>query len=367
VRILQICADPGIPPDGTKGASIHFRSLHRAFLAAGNDVAALVGKPPRSWHADSGRVADRGEPWPPGAAPDFIYERYSLGHTFGLARARALGSPFILEVNAPLVDEALEHRPSTVQDGDRDIERVLFREADAVVAVSEPLRAFVARIRGTSEGTAVVRNGCDPRPAPDAAGERDRRHVIAFLGHPKPWHGAGNLVPLLDETRRRGFDARLLIIGGGPGADEVRSAARSAGLADFVEITGPLSHERALERLSGATVSIAPYPETPFFYFCPLKAIESLGAGVPLVTTAQGDLPDIVGDAAVLVPPGDAPAMAEAVAGLLGDPARREAIQKRARERARLFTWEAAARRICEIASGLGSRRRAEATGVLPP
>jgi glycosyltransferase involved in cell wall biosynthesis len=122
-----------------------------------------------------------------------------------------------------------------------------------------------------------------------------------------------------------------------------------------------------MERLSGATVSVAPYPPIPFFYFCPLKAIECLGAGVPLVTTAQGDLPDIVGDAAVLVPPADARALAEAVACMLGDPVRREAIRRRAHQRARLFTWDAAARRICEIASGLRSRRRVQATGAPPP
>jgi glycosyltransferase involved in cell wall biosynthesis len=353
VRILHICADPGIAPDGTKGAAVHFRSLHRAFRAAGHEVTAMVARPPASPLEGLGRIVASGSADERGSPPDFIYERYSLGHPSGLARARALGCPFILEVNAPLVDEALAHRPHTVHDGDREVERSLFRDADAIVAVSEPLRRFVAEVRGTSAGTAIVRNGCDLRSMPDLVPVTQERPVLAFLGHPRPWHGAASLVPILEDVRRRGFDARLLVIGGGTGAEEVRSAAQTAGVTGFVEITGPLPHGQALDRLARATVAVAPYPEIPFFYFCPIKVIECLAAGVPLVTTAQGDLPEIAGDAAVLVRPGDVAALAKAVAGLLGDPARREDIRRRARDRGRTFTWDSAARQVCELASGL--------------
>jgi glycosyltransferase involved in cell wall biosynthesis len=68
-----------------------------------------------------------------------------------------------------------------------------------------------------------------------------------------------------------------------------------------------------------------------------LIAQEALHAGVPLVATAVGGTPELVGDAAVLVPYGDAAALADAVTGLLGDPARRTALT--AAGRAQAATW----------------------------
>ena len=66
----------------------------------------------------------------------------------------------------------------------------------------------------------------------------------------------------------------------------------------------------------------------------PLAAAEVLGAGRPLIATAVGGLPELVGDAAVLVPAGDAEALAAAVSELLADPLRADALSARARARA---------------------------------
>lgn len=338
----MVCADRGIPPDGTKGAAVHLRSLVGALTSLGHHVLTFSARRPERAGIFPGPVL----PLTALAAavaqapPDVIHERYSLGHAGGLETARRAGVPFALEVNAPLVLEALRHRPDTVTEADDAAERRLFADADLVVAVSEPLRRHVARVRGSDHGTHVLWNGVDPslypRPAP-----LDGPPVVAFLGHPRPWHGAEALPELLADLHRRNVPARLLLIGGGPGADRVREAAAARGLGRSVEITGGLDHGAAADRLLGSTVSIAPYPPTDFFYFCPLKVMESMAAGVPVVTTDQGDLPAIVGKAGTLVPATDPVAMADAVAALLQDRPRARRLGARAREHALgRFTWE---------------------------
>ena len=76
-----------------------------------------------------------------------VYERSSLGHTEGLDAARRHGAVFVLEVNAPLVDEAMRHRPATVDPGHAAAEARLLAEADLVVVVSDSLAAWVSARR----------------------------------------------------------------------------------------------------------------------------------------------------------------------------------------------------------------------------
>ncbi|MBW3642679.1 MAG: glycosyltransferase family 4 protein [Actinobacteria bacterium] len=365
MRVFHVCADRGITLDGTKGASVHMRGLAAGLVAGGHDVVGFTsnlpapepGTPayPAPVHViDSPHSLIRAAS---GRMPDIVYERYSLGHTAGLVAARRLDRPFVLEVNAPLVLEATRHRPASVAPGDAEVERNLFREADLVVAVSESLRRHVARVRGTDEGTAVIPNGCDPGlhqvPAPlDGMPPA----TLVFLGHPKPWHGAEQLPSLVAHLRRRGRDVKLLVIGGGKGSEALRRAARRAGVAAWVEVTGAVAPALAAARLVHATVAVAPYPPDPFFYFCPLKVIECMAAGLPVVTTDQGDLRAIVGGGGVLVPPGDHEALAAAIESLLDDRSTRRRIGALARHRAlSCFTWTAAAHSLVSAVGRLGA------------
>jgi glycosyltransferase involved in cell wall biosynthesis len=68
--------------------------------------------------------------------------------------------------------------------------------------------------------------------------------------------------------------------------------------------------------------------------------LEAMACGVPVVTTTGGSLPEVAGDAALLVPPGDPDALAAAIAKLAGDPGARAEAAARGRRRAAGFTWE---------------------------
>lgn len=355
MKVLHVCADRGIPVGGTKGASIHLRAIAEALEAVGHEVvmaAARVGGDLDEFPVPVVKL--REERGLQRAArcmgrPDVVLERYSLGHEAGLAFARSIDVPFVLEVNAPLVDEARRHRPDTVGPADAVIEHRLFRDADLVVTVSHPLRDLVARSRGTADGVIVIPNGVDPGRFRGEVRRSLSTVRMVFVGHPKPWHGAERLPGVLAALVDGGDDVVLDIIGGGSGAEAVLQRARALGVSDRVRVTGPVPESVVTQELLGADVLVAPYPRQDPFYFCPLKVIEAMAAAVPVVSTEQGDLARIVADGGVLVPPDDDEAMTSAIRSLVRDPELRRSIGAAGRARVQEeYTWEAAARRLTE-------------------
>ena len=127
----------------------------------------------------------------------------------------------------------------------------------------------------------------------------------------------------------------------------VERLAREHGVAAHVTQLGAVTDARRLELLAGAKVLLMPSRFEGFG----LVAAEAMAAGVPLVASSAGSLPEVV-DAprgGVLVPPEDPRALADAVAALLDDDARRAALSASAREAARRYRWEAVAERHLEF------------------
>ncbi|MGH1489582.1 MAG: glycosyltransferase family 4 protein [Acidimicrobiales bacterium] len=343
--IVQVNADRGIAPGATKGAALHLRGVAAGLAACGHSLQTY-----------SARLAEGPFPVPVKPLHELetvteaavVYERYSLGHLGGLELARSLDVPFVLEVNAPLVDEAIAHRPGTLPPNAADVEEKLLAEADLVITVSTALSEWVSTKRdGLIE---TIANGFEPSwfPPPNRAaaeaGGADQ-HIV-FLGHPKPWHGAELLVDLLIDMAELGYRPQLLVVGGGPGADTLVARATELGVGQQIVVTGPTEPHRVAVHLATAAIGLAPYPRQDPFYFCPLKIVDYLAAGLPIVATRQGDIAELVQDAGLLVEPDDRAALATAVAELLGDRQRARTMGISGRRRALTeMTW----RRVAEM------------------
>lgn len=339
LRVVQVCADRGIAPGATKGAAQHLRGIAAGLRTLGHEVTAVTARSPEGPFPVEVRPLTDLDTL--AACADVVYERYSLGHTAGLDAARRTGAVFVLEVNAPLVDEARRHRPDTVTPEHADAEAQLLAGADVVIVVSDELAGW-ARVRRTGP-VVVIPNGFEPAWFAEAA-TPDRSDTLVFLGHPKPWHGADRLVGLATGLAARGHEPHLLVVGGGPGADALRRLADDEGVGHRVEITGALPPDAASARLRSAAIGLAPYPPQDDFYFCPLKIVDYLAAGLPIVATRQGAVASLVGDAGVVVPADDEGAFVDAVATLLADPARRARLGAAGRTRAHTsMTWDRAA------------------------
>src|SRR5262249_57013720 len=134
MRTAYVCADRGIPVFGHKGCSVHVQEVLRAFARLGARIELFTSRPegeppagletirihplPRVPKADQAvreqaaqaanealyQMLEREGPF------DLVYERYSLWSYAGMEHARDAGTPGLLEVNAPLIDEQAEHR-----------------------------------------------------------------------------------------------------------------------------------------------------------------------------------------------------------------------------------------------------------------
>ncbi len=143
MRVFYINADSGIDPEGSKGASVHLRSIAAALARSGHEVTGFSRRLAEKTRTISGVPWHRFKTTEELAAhgrrtsfPQVVLERYSLSADLGLSFAREHDVPFVLEVNAPLVLEARIHRPKQLQPDSEAMERRLFREADWLICVS---------------------------------------------------------------------------------------------------------------------------------------------------------------------------------------------------------------------------------------
>jgi glycosyltransferase involved in cell wall biosynthesis len=220
------------------------------------------------------------------------------------------------------------------------LERVTVRGADMVLAASEDLAANARRLGGRDVRTAPVSAPPLPPPARDPAevraelGVDGERPLVLAVGRLHPQKGYD---VLLDAVGRSKTPLLVAIAGDGPLHDEL--AARIAADDLPVRLLGRRSDVADL--LAAADLCVLPSR----WEARSLTAQEALRSGTPLVATRTGGLPELLGDAAELVPVGDAAALADTVDRVLADPDRRARLAAAGRERAAGWPDEAATAR----------------------
>lgn len=357
MRIAYVCADPGVPVFGVKGASVHVQEMLRTFLRRGDQVELVCvrrgGEPPADLcDVRVHEVADHDAAVAAELAAmediDLVYERYSLAARAGMAHAAAHGVPGVLEVNSPLIDEQQRHRTL----GDRGAAERVLREAVAdsssVVCVSEPVAAWVRELTSATN-LIVVPNGVDVARVRPATASPGGPFTVGFVGSFKPWHGLDALL----EAAARTPDVRLLLVGDGPTRERCELRASEPDLAGRVLFTGSRPPAEIPGLLHQMHVGVAPTPPDAGGYFSPLKVLEYLAAGLPVVATRTRPVEALVTDDhdALLVPAGDVPSLAAALGRLRDDPALRVRLGSAARRTALGRTWDAVLARVLDHAS----------------
>jgi glycosyltransferase involved in cell wall biosynthesis len=199
----------------------------------------------------------------------------------------------------------------------------------AVVANSAATRA-VLLAGGVPGPIEVVPNGVPVRPARPPL---PAAPVVAFAGRLVPEKGADVLLDAFARVAGRHPAARLLVAGDGPQRGALAAQAAAAGLGGRVELLGHLGREELERRFAGAWVQAAPVRWAEPFG---LVAAEAAMRGTAVVASARGGLAEVVadGETGLLVPAGEAGALAGALDALLGDRERCERLGAAARRRA---------------------------------
>jgi glycosyltransferase involved in cell wall biosynthesis len=336
------------------GAAVgpHVSSLAGGLVARGVEVTvcapaaaeadyAFAGTGARFLPVDIGRrgAADA----PAIGALRAAFTHAGIVHAHGL-RAALLAAMALGGRRTPLV--VTWHGAEPPAEGGRSVmlrwlERRAVRGATVVLGVSSDL---VDRARGHGAPDVRLASVAVPRPAarprPPADGERltqKTRAGLGVMGRPLLL-AVGRLEPgkgyhvLLDAAAHwAGSDAGPLVAIAGEG--EQRSELEQRIEAEHLSVLLLGRRDDVPELLAAADLVLLPSR----WEARALIAQEALYAGVPLIATAVGGTPELVGDAAVLVPYGDAAALARAVTGLLADPDRRAALAVAGRAQA--ATW----------------------------
>lgn len=209
-------------------------------------------------------------------------------------------------------------------------ERILERMTDAFIFVSRyEADTYAAKIGTPRRPTAIVRNGLRPEefepvlPQPDAAD-------FLYIGELRDLKGPDVFIDALAIMAKGGPPPRALMVGSGPDQARYQEMVREGGLSEAVTFLDPMPAREAFAR---ARAIVVPSRAESMPYI----VLEAVAAGMPMAATRVGGIPEIFGaESGRLVPPGDAEALAAAMARLREVPARaritadqlREAIRK---------------------------------------
>lgn len=171
------------------------------------------------------------------------------------------------------------------------LERLAVRSADTTLVMSS---SALARLRASAPRAALATNWYDGRYFHVDGSEHHVPPRIGWAGRLEPPKDPLRAVAVFAELRRRGVDFVAWIAGDGTLADDVRAAILEAGLDDAVRMVGVLSPAELAEQLRRSDVFLM----TSRWEGVPRTALEALACGIPVVSTAVGEIPALVRDGA---------------------------------------------------------------------
>ena len=299
---------------------------------------------------------------------DVVHDNQGLG--YGMLGMRRLGIPLVTSIHHPIsVDKridlasvsgltALSRRRwyGFVRMQARVARRVA--AAGPLITVSSSSRRDICRdFRIPPDRVQIIPLGVDTRVFRPREVARVPGRIVAVASADSAIKGTGTLLramgKLVTDT-----DAHLIVVGKAAPATERLRAGLS--LADRVTFTSGLSDDAFSDLLASAEIAVVPSLYEGFS----LPAVEHMASGTPLVASRTGALPEVTGDAAVLVTPGDDEELAAVLRRLRHSPGERATLSGRALERVReRFAWPAVARATAEAyASAIAARPGAQGT-----
>ncbi len=212
------------------------------------------------------------------------------------------------------------------------------RKLPFILTVSEASkRAALEDFGGTEQQYHVVANGVDQSIFhPDPAIERDPNLLVAAASADTALKGLPTLVDAFSRLAQSHPNLQLQIIGAlrdGP----TKQAIVQHGLSDRIRFSANLEQTEIARLFRRAGIALS----ASLFEGFGLPAAEAMACGAPVIVSDGGALPEVAGNAGIVVPKGDGAALALAISDLLADPGQREALGKAAAKRAKhLFSWQ---------------------------
>ena len=286
---------------------------------------------------------------------DIVHDNQSL--SYGILGLERLGFPTVATI----------HHPITV---DRDVEvksagsllkklrarrwysflgmqKRVSRHLSHIITVSECSKRDISRDFKTSgRKFRVVPNGINTDffyPLPHVKRSEDR--ILVTNSADTPLKGLRYLLEAVASIRKR-RNIKLTVIGKPKKNGVIESLVRKLDIEGCVRFTGRIEYEEFAYYYAKATIAVIPSLYEGFG----MPAGEAMACGVPVISTMGGALPEVVGDAGILVPTADSKALEHAIISLLDDPDRRRRLGMAGLERVKSsFTWKHAAQKTVDV------------------
>ena len=295
---------------------------------------------------------------------DVVHDVQVLG--YGSWMIHASGMPMVANIHHPLSIDRMNQMQQATRAGMKIrkanfypffMQEIVARRMDRIITGSHNSRASVKKAFALrDEQITTIHDGVDTsvfRPL----GLARRPDGILYNGNSDDRNkGARYLLEAAALLRDRGVDFHLTFVDR-PGAEMAPGMVRELSLGDRVTFTGRLPVDELVRTHNEASLFVSPSLYEGFG----LPAAEAMACGTPVVATTAGAFPEVIadGETGILVPPADARALADAIAALLADPARRAAMgiagTRRIEEQ---FSWRVCAVRTAELYEEVLARRR---------
>ena len=223
--------------------------------------------------------------------------------------------------------------------------RRMLRQADTVTACSAFVMHDLEKVGELRGASYVIPNGVEPRDFESVDPEQDFNPYVLGVGRLVPQKGFDVLIDAFATEELA--ELNLVLAGDGFERDRLRARALECGIGSRVRFVGAVARARIARLLRGARVFALPSRGEPFG----IALLEAMAAGVPAVGTAAGGIPEFARDGvnALLVPAGDAKALAQAIARLAFDQEVRDRLINGGRVTAEAHAWGGIAGRYDDI------------------
>jgi glycosyltransferase involved in cell wall biosynthesis len=286
---------------------------------------------------------------------DIIHDNQTI--SYGVLKIQELGYPVVETIHHPVtIDRDLAVKSATSLKDKLGLRRwfafinmqiKVARRLPHIITVSQTACQHIAKTFGISEGKLrVVYNGIDTdifSPSPKV--NRLENRLLVVISRDTAVKGLSYMLEALAILRQR-HNLELTVVAKETDNSTTQKLISNLGVRDYVKFIDEIDTAELVNQYRLATVVAIPSIYEGFG----LPAAEAMACGAPVVSTTAGALPEIVGDAGILVSPADTKALAEAISALVLSPNKRRHLSETGRKRiVQMFNWRNTAKATADV------------------
>jgi glycosyltransferase involved in cell wall biosynthesis len=286
---------------------------------------------------------------------DIVHDNQTLA--YGILKIQELGYPVIETIHHPVtIDRDLAVESATSLKDKLGLRRwfsfinmqiKVARRLSHIITVSQTACQHIAKtFRISEDKLRVIYNGIDTdifSPSPKV--NRLENRLLVVISRDTAVKGLRYMLEALAILRQK-HNLELIVVAKETDNNTTQKLISNLGIKDYVKFIDEIDTAELINQYRLASLVAIPSIYEGFG----LPAAEAMACGVPVVSTTAGALPEVVGDAGILVPPADAKALAEAISALVVSPYKRKHLSEMGRKRVmQMFNWRDTARRTADI------------------